>query len=250
MRIPFIAGNWKMNSLRADGLALDRDLLAWLETARPGVEMLICPPATLLSDIAAIADNRPLRVGAQDCHYRAAGAHTGDLSAAMLADAGASHVILGHSERRSRGEDSAMVAAKASAALPAGLCPLICIGETLAEREAGMATAVVAGQLRDSLPPGLDADRVIIAYEPVWAIGTGLSADTDTVAGMHALIKTELAALLPGGGDVRVLYGGSVTPANATTILRLPGVDGVLVGGASLKAADFKAIALCGVGGA
>lgn len=250
MHVPFIAGNWKMNGLRADGLALARDLADWLDREQPAVRMLVCPPATLLAEIAGMAGAGPLLVGAQDCHHRPGGAHTGDLSATMLADAGASHVILGHSERRSRGEDSAMVAAKAAAALSAGLFPLICIGESLAEREEGQAGAVVARQLRESLPPGLDADRVIIAYEPVWAIGTGRNADAGTIASMHALIKTELAGLLPGGGEVPVLYGGSVTPANATTILRLPGVDGVLVGGASLKAADFKAIALCGVGGA
>ncbi len=250
MNVPFIAGNWKMNGLRAHGLALARDLAEWLETVRPGVQMLICPPATLLSDIATLAGSGPLLIGAQDCHYRASGAHTGDISAAMLADAGASHVILGHSERRSQGEDSALVAAKAAAALSSGLRPLICIGETLVEREAGLAGTIVARQLRDSLPPGLDADSVIIAYEPVWAIGTGRHADAGTIAGMHALIKAELATLLPDGGDVRVLYGGSVTAANAAGILHLPGVDGVLVGGASLKPADFKAIALAGLGGA
>ncbi|MBP7334905.1 triose-phosphate isomerase [Niveispirillum sp.] len=250
MNVPFIAGNWKMNGLRADGLALARDLADWLATARPGLEMLICPPATLLADIAAMAAGGPLLVGAQDCHHRPAGAHTGDLSAAMLADAGAGHVILGHSERRARGEDSALIAAKAAAALSAGLRPLICIGETLAEREVGQAGSIVTGQLRDSLPPGIAADRLIIAYEPVWAIGTGRTADADTIAAMHALIKAELSALLPGGDAVRLLYGGSVTPANAATILHLPGVDGVLVGGASLKAADFKAIALGGRGGA
>lgn len=250
MNVPFIAGNWKMNGLRANGLALARHVADWLATAQPAVQMLICPPATLLADIAAIASGGPLLVGAQECHHRASGACTGDLSAVMLADAGATHIILGHSERRAQGESSAQIAAKAAAALSAGLCSLICIGETLAERERGQAGSIVTRQLRDSLPPGIVADRLIIAYEPVWAIGTGRTADADTIAAMHALIKAELSALLPGGDAVRLLYGGSVTATNAATILHLPGVDGVLVGGASLNAADFKAIALAGVGGA
>ena len=217
-----IAGNWKMNGLRAAGRDLARDLSRWLADTRPGVEMLICPPATLLTEIAAIADGGPLRVGAQDCHPQAHGAHTGDLSAAMLADAGAGAVILGHSERRSLGEGSVLVAAKAAAALAAGLQPLICVGETLAEREAGMAGETVTAQLRESLPPLIEATELTIAYEPVWAIGTGLHADAATIAQMHALIRRELSSRLPGGAGCRVIYGGSVTPANAGAVLALP----------------------------
>ncbi|MFV3127201.1 triose-phosphate isomerase [Niveispirillum sp. KHB5.9] len=245
-RPPLIAGNWKMNGLRTGGRNLARSLAGWLVETRPAVEMLICPPATLLAEIAASTVGGPLRIGAQDCHEQTSGAHTGSLSAAMLADAGAGVVILGHSERRRLGEDSALVAAKAAAALAAGLRPLICVGETLVERETGIAAQTVTAQLRDSLPPGIAATDLTIAYEPVWAIGTGRHADGATIAEMHALIRRELADLLADGASCRVLYGGSVTPANADAILTLPGVDGVLVGGASLDTESFKAIAMAG----
>ena len=250
MNVPFIAGNWKMNGLRSDGLALARDLADWLDTVRPAVQMLICPPATLLSDITAMAGSGPLLIGAQDCHHRASGAHTGDICAAMLADAGASHVILGHSERRSQGEDSTLVAAKATAALSAGLCPLICIGETLAEREAGLAGTIVARQLRDSLPPGQEPDSLIIAYEPVWAIGVnGIPATMDYANARHEKIADIASSAL--GVKVPIVYGGSVNPGNCAELICQPAIDdGVLVGGASLKAADFKAIARAGLGGA
>jgi triosephosphate isomerase (TIM) len=235
------AGNWKMNGTAA---ALDevRSLLA--AHPAPGCEMLLCPPATLVAGMAALAKGSALAVGGQDCHPKASGAHTGDISALMLKDVGASHVILGHSERRAdHGETDALVRAKAEAALAAGLVAVVCIGETEAERDAGQTLAVIGGQLDGSLPAGATAANLVIAYEPVWAIGTGRTPTLAEIAEVHAFLRNRLRGLIGDAADgVRLLYGGSVKPSNAAEIFAVPHVDGALVGGASLKAADFGAI--------
>lgn len=228
-----IAGNWKMN-----GLAAQLDELGRVADGLAGgsATVLLCPPATLIAAAAKRADGSALKIGGQDCHASASGAHTGDMSAEMLADAGASHVIVGHSERRAdHGESSETVRAKAEAGARAGLTPIVCVGETEAERDAGRAWNVVKAQLDGSVPPGEGA--VIVAYEPVWAIGTGKTASLDDIADMHGRIH-EWAS----GRAAQVLYGGSVKPSNAADILGVDGVDGALVGGASLKADDFLAI--------
>lgn len=232
------AGNWKMNGTRGSL----REIHALLAPPT-GCEVLICLPATLISAASARADAR-IAIGAQDCHPAAKGAHTGDISAPMLADAGASHVILGHSERRSdHGETSALVAAKAKAAHQAGLTAIICIGETLAEREAGETLAVIGRQLADSLPQGATAANTVLAYEPVWAIGTGLTPTPAQIAEVHAFLRDRLiAGLGPSAQQMRLLYGGSVKPDNAAAIFAIANVDGALVGGASLKAVDFAPI--------
>ena len=229
------AGNWKMNGLAADLAQID----ALLRDHMPSTaEVLICPPATLIAAMAARAQGTALQVGAQDCHTAATGAHTGDIAAPMLADAGASHVILGHSERRAdHGEGSALVAAKARAAHTAGLVALICIGETEAQRDAGQTLAVVTEQLRESLPEAATAASTVIAYEPVWAIGTGRTPSIEQIAEVHDTLR----AALPDP-EIALLYGGSVKPSNAAEIFAIGNVDGALVGGASLKAADFGAI--------
>ena len=241
-RTPLMAGNWKMN-----GLQKDRDFLSALVDAHPdapAADVLLCPPATLLS---AMASARPdwLLLGGQDCAQTQSGAHTGDISAAMLADLGCSHVILGHSERRSdHGEGDALVRAKAEAALEAGLVPIICVGETLEQRESGEAEAVVISQLRASTPE-CEAGAVVIAYEPVWAIGTGLVATTDQIEDMHNHIHSMMAELFSFPGALAmppVLYGGSVKQDNANAILSLPAVGGALIGGASMSADSFAAI--------
>jgi triosephosphate isomerase (TIM) len=246
---PLIAGNWKMNGLTADlaVIAAVKDAVVMGRIGR--AEVLICPPVTLLVAAAELCAGSPVTIGAQDCHFAASGAHTGDISAAMLKDAGATYVILGHSERRQdHHEDNALVRAKAAAALAAGLRTIVCVGETRAEREAGEAQTIVAAQLAGSIPEGAEAARFIIAYEPIWAIGTGLTPTTAEVAQMHGFIRGELDRHMAGKAAlVRILYGGSVKPANAAELLCLAHVDGALVGGASLKAADFLAIAAaCG----
>jgi triosephosphate isomerase len=225
-----IAGNWKMN-----GLAASLAEIAAIRDARPGhADILICPPATLIAQAAARGG---VPIGAQDCHNEASGAFTGDISAEMLKDAGAVAVIVGHSERRQHhGETDAAVAAKARAAWRAGLVAIICIGETEAQRMNGEALDVVASQIAGSVPQGAAAANTAIAYEPVWAIGTGKTPTNDEIAQMHAHIRARV-------GDLRILYGGSVKPGNAREILALADVDGALVGGASLKASDFLAIA-------
>jgi triosephosphate isomerase len=207
-------------------------------------EVLICPPATLLKAGADLCTDSPVALGGQDCHFSKGGAHTGDISALMLKDAGASYVIVGHSERRSdHHEDNGLVAAKAAAALAAGLAVILCVGETRTEREAGEALPVVAAQLAGSMPANAAASRLVIAYEPVWAIGTGLTPSPEDVAEMHGFIRDQLDRHLGGGsGEVRILYGGSVKPTNARELLSLADVDGALVGGASLKAEEFLAI--------
>ncbi|MBN2760006.1 MAG: triose-phosphate isomerase [Rhodobacteraceae bacterium] len=229
------AGNWKMNGLRAD-----LDELHKLVAMQPGPEcgVLICPPATLLAPMAAIAEGSHVQLGGQDCHTDSSGAHTGDISATMLADAGARYVILGHSERRAdHGEASSHVAAKARAAHTAGLIAIICVGETEAERDAGRTLEVVLAQLQGSTPDGANAANTVIAYEPVWAIGTGRTPTLEQIAEVHDALR----AAVPDAG-MSLLYGGSVKPGNAAEIFALDNVDGALVGGASLKAVDFGAI--------
>lgn len=238
------AGNWKMNGLQAD-LQMLRDLAAARPTA-PGapadpVTMVICPPATLLAAAASLPG--PLAIGAQDCHSAPAGAHTGDLSAQMIRDCGARFVITGHSERRSDyGETDSIVAAKSAAAHAAGLTAIICLGETLAQREAGKTLDVVLGQLAGSLPESASAANTVIAYEPVWAIGTGRVAGPAEIASVHAALRAALIADLADGAEVSLLYGGSVKAANAAEIFAVPEVNGALVGGASLTLADFAPI--------
>jgi triosephosphate isomerase len=247
---PLIAGNWKMNGLRVSLNAMVEVGKGFDAETRRKLDVLICPPATLLYLASASLVGTGIATGAQNCHAEASGAFTGDISAAMIADAGASHVIVGHSERRTlHGETSDMVRAKAVAALNAFLTPVICIGETLAEREAGRTIAVVKKQLRGSLPAGdaaggLQGHRIVIAYEPVWAIGTGKTPTTADVAEVHAEIRAELVRQLgkAEAPKVRILYGGSVKPSNAGELMALPNVDGALVGGASLKPEDFLGI--------
>lgn len=207
-------------------------------------DLMICPPATLTMSAAVVAVGSKVAIGAQDCHAKASGAHTGDISAEMLADSGATAVIVGHSERRAdHGETDAIVKAKAEAALRAGVTAIVCVGETQAERDAGKQNDVVGRQLSGSLPQGGTAGNLVVAYEPVWAIGTGRTPSNAEIASMHGFIRASLSAALPDGNRVRILYGGSVKPANAAEILALNDVNGALVGGASLKAVDFLAIA-------
>lgn len=235
------AGNWKMNGT-TENLAEIR-ALADLHPA-PGCEILICPPATLIDRMADIAAAAGIAVGGQDCHAAKSGAHTGDVSAAMLADAGATYVILGHSERRAdHGESDVDVAAKVGAAVAADLAPIVCLGETLEQREAGRTIDVVERQLRDSIPDGVPVDKLVVAYEPVWAIGTGKVPTTDQIAEVHATLRKRLVDRFGDEANgVRLLYGGSVKPSNAAEIFAVPDVDGALVGGASLKAEDFSGI--------
>jgi triosephosphate isomerase len=244
-RRPLIAGNWKMNGLAVDGLALARGVAHGVRAAGwSDREVLVCPPATLVMAVADAVKGSGVLVGGEDCHAKSSGAHTGDVSAEMLKDAGASHVIVGHSERRTdHGETDAMVRAKAEAAWRAGLIPIVCIGETLAEREAGKTLVVLETQLKGSLPTGASAARLVVAYEPVWAIGTGKTPTTPEVAAAHAHIRKVLGTLVPDAAAVRLLYGGSVKGSNAAELLAAGDVDGALVGGASLKVDEFLAIA-------
>jgi triosephosphate isomerase len=241
---PLIAGNWKMNGLqKASGELLK--VIAGGRGLLPKADILVCPPATLIADFAVLACDTGIAIGAQDCHAEAFGAFTGDLSAEMLRDAGASAVIVGHSERRSlHHETNAEVRAKALAARRAGLSAIVCVGETHAERQAAKTIAVVGGQLAGSLPDGASPDSIVIAYEPVWAIGTGLTPSVGDVAEVHGFIRGELSARYGSTANaMRILYGGSVKPSNAAELLAVENVDGALVGGASLKAEDFLAIA-------
>jgi triosephosphate isomerase (TIM) len=235
------AGNWKMNGTMAS-LA---EVTALLSAHRdPACEMLLCPPATLISAMVAAARGTPLKVGAQDCHPKPQGAHTGDISVSMLRDAGATHVIVGHSERRTdHGETDALVRSKAEAAVDAGLIAIVCIGETEAERDNGKTLAVIGTQIDGSIPGGATSANLVIAYEPVWAIGTGRTPTLAEIAEVHSFLRGRLRGLIGTDADgVRILYGGSVKPSNAAEIFAIPHVDGALVGGASLKAADFGAI--------
>ena len=241
MRRGLAAGNWKMHGTAA---ALDEARALAAAHPAPGCDVLLCPPATLIARMAEALAGSAVAVGGQDCHAAGSGAHTGDIAAGMLADAGASHVILGHSERRAdHGETDADVAAKLSAAQAAGLVAILCVGETEAQRDAGKALEVVAGQLAGSLPEGCDHARLVVAYEPVWAIGTGRTPTMAEIAEVHGALRAALVASFgEAGTGVRLLYGGSVKPGNAAEIFAVPDVDGALVGGASLKAADFSAI--------
>ncbi len=239
-----IAGNWKMNGLAASLSELEKVIDA-APSLGADVELLICPPFTLIDRFASAAKGSRVMIGAQDAHVRDAGAHTGCVSAAMVADIGATHVIVGHSERRTdQREDDAEVRAKAGAVLAAGLIAIVCVGETEAERDAGQAEAVVGRQLDGSLPEGATAANLVVAYEPVWAIGTGRTPSVEDVAAMHKFIRARIVALMGGEGQgVRILYGGSVKPSNAQELLTIDDVDGALVGGASLTAEQFLPIA-------
>jgi triosephosphate isomerase (TIM) len=242
LRTKLVAGNWKMNGLREDGTALARDLAAQAAASGAGLacELLVCPPATLLTEVGSILAGTGIFLGGQDCHPAQKGPYTCDISAEMLADLGCTHVILGHSERRhGHGETDALVRDKIGGAWRAGLVGILCVGETQQQRQAGEAVNVVSAQLAGSIPEGATSAILVVAYEPVWAIGTGLTATTDDIAAMHAEIRTRVP---PG---TRILYGGSVNPRNAAAILSLDEVDGALVGGASLNAEDFWAIARC-----
>jgi triosephosphate isomerase len=238
-----LAGNWKMNGLRAS-LAEIRALKRSIGNTRPTIDILICPPATLIAEAAKTVEDAPIDIGAQDCHAEIAGAFTGDISAEMLRDAGAMAVILGHSERRQyHGETDAMVAAKVAAAHRAGLMAILCIGESEQQRGRGQAKTVVKRQLTGSTNANVKPAELVIAYEPVWAIGTGRTAGPQDIAEMHEFIRAQLHERFgEEGAAIRILYGGSVKPDNAAEILSLAGVNGALVGGASLKAADFLSI--------
>jgi triosephosphate isomerase len=246
-RRPLVAGNWKMHGLRGSVAELDAVLAAAKGGAGGGAaaDLMICPPATLVAAFAARAAGGGVAIGGQDCHAEPSGAFTGDIAAEMLADAGAAAVIVGHSERRTyHGESDAAVRAKAQAAWRAGLIAIVCVGETRAQREAGATLEVVEGQLRGSVADGATAANLVIAYEPVWAIGSGLTPTPADVGAVHAAMREHLAARFGAAGEgVRILYGGSVKPANARELLAIADVDGALVGGASLKAADFLGIA-------
>jgi triosephosphate isomerase (TIM) len=249
---PLVAGNWKMNGLAAS-VAEARSLATALmwdanpgagPAADPGCDVMLCPPATLIAALASVAAGTRLSIGGQDCHATVSGAHTGDISAEMIADAGASAIIVGHSERRAdHHEDDATVRAKAEAAYRAGLTAIICVGETAAQRKAGETLSVVGSQVQGSVPDDARAAQTVIAYEPVWAIGTGLVPTVADVAAVHLAIRTALIARFGAeGAKMRILYGGSVKPSNARELMSVANVNGALVGGASLKADDFLGI--------
>lgn len=243
-----VAGNWKMNGLKASRSEVTRLAKLLARGGRPACDVLICPPATLIAGLAETAKAGKgaarIAIGGQDCHAKPSGAHTGDISAEMLKDAGASFVIAGHSERRAdHGETDAVVRAKAEAAHRAGLAAIVCVGETEAQRDAGETLKVIRGQLKGSLPDAATARTTIIAYEPVWAIGTGRTPTAEDVAKVHGAIRKELVRRFgPEGEGMRILYGGSVKPSNAAELMAVPNVNGALVGGASLKAEDFHGI--------
>tara|TARA_R110002074_G_scaffold62869_3_gene151038 strand:+ start:1316 stop:2077 length:762 start_codon:yes stop_codon:yes gene_type:complete len=243
-----IAGNWKMNGLRADGVRLAKTISAGAPAVVEKADLLVCPPATLINLVANTL-GEPLRtgligLGGQDCHQETSGAFTGDIAPAMLADLGCTYVIVGHSERRiGHREDDPLIWTKAVAAQQAGLIPIICVGETEEERDRGDALEVVQKQINGSLPDAAKASNVVVAYEPVWAIGTGRTPSLENIAEVHDAIRALLTDRLRDGEGVRLLYGGSVKPGNAADILALDNVNGALVGGASLKAEDFLAIA-------
>jgi triosephosphate isomerase len=242
---PLIAGNWKMNGLKASTAEFEA-MLAGAPGVAGKADLLVCPPATLIAAFAQKArGSGHLMVGAQDCHPKASGAHTGDLSAEMLADIGASAVIVGHSERRAdHGETDVLVRQKAEAAWRAGISAIVCIGETQRQRDSGQTLDICRGQLNLSLPDGAASGNLVVAYEPVWAIGTGLTPTVGDIEQIHKLIRDVLTARFNGEGTrMRILYGGSVKPSNAAELMAVANVNGALVGGASLKAADFLAIA-------
>lgn len=234
------AGNWKMNGDLAALAQIDQILA---DHPEPGCDVLICPPAVLIHPMVARCAGGAISIGGQDCHAKASGAHTGDIAAAQLKDAGAEFVILGHSERRTdHGETDADVRAKSEAAWAAGLTAVICVGETEAQRDAGETLDVIAAQLAGSVPEGATAANTVIAYEPVWAIGTGRTPTNEQIAEVHALMRDRLSAHFADGADMALLYGGSVKPGNAVEIFATAHVNGALVGGASLKASDFGPI--------
>ncbi len=242
MRRKLAAGNWKMNGLRA---ALSE--LQTLARAHPdpSVDILVCPPATLIVQAAALVADSPIQIGGQDCHPQDFGAHTGDISAPMIQDSGATSVILGHSERReNHNESSALIREKARAAHATGLISVICLGESLAQREAANTLDIIAGQLSTSVPDTATGLNTVVAYEPIWAIGTGLTPSTDQIGEVHDFIRTRLEKRFGSGVglSIRLLYGGSVKPDNAADIFAVSNVDGALVGGASLKESDFSPI--------
>ncbi len=246
-RRPLIAGNWKMNGLRAEAIALAGDLASKMkDNPSSSFDMLLCPPATGIETVGTATADSGLFLGGQDCHANQSGAHTGDISAEMLADVNCAYGIVGHSERRTdHGEGDDTVKAKAEAALRAGLIAIVCVGETEEQRDAGKTMDVVADQISGSLPDGASAASLVVAYEPVWAIGTGRTPTSDEVQEVHAMMRRKLGELIgeEEAGKTRLLYGGSVKPANAVELMGLEDVDGALVGGASLNADDFWAIA-------
>ncbi len=241
---PLVAGNWKMNWTLASLEEIDK-LKEHLKNADPACDVMICPPFTLLFPMSERLGDSRIAMGGQDCHWEVSGAHTGDVAAEMIAETGAAACIVGHSERRAdHGETDEIVSRKAAAAHRAGLVAIICIGETIEEREAGKTLDVISTQLKGSVPSGSNAANTIIAYEPVWAIGTGHTPTTEQVAEVHAHIRKELAGIVGAeeAEGVRILYGGSVKPANAAELMSVENVNGALVGGASLKADDFFGI--------
>jgi triosephosphate isomerase len=243
-QLPLVAGNWKMNGLRSSASEVEK-LLAGSATLARKLDLMVCPPATLVASFAGLTRDSDILIGGQDCHPEPAGAYTGDISAEMLADAGASAVIVGHSERRSfHHEDDATVRRKTQAAWRAKLTAIVCVGETRAERDEGRILEVIGRQLDGSLPEGAAGENLVVAYEPVWAIGTGLTPTPADVIEAHGFIRRRLTARFGAAGEgMRILYGGSVKPANAGTLLTLADVDGALVGGASLNADEFLGIA-------
>ncbi|MDR1694267.1 MAG: triose-phosphate isomerase [Lactobacillaceae bacterium] len=242
-----IAGNWKMNGLLADGVALAKGVAGEVKAlGKTDLEFLVCPPFTLLTSVKKALRGAKVALGAQDCHFAVKGAHTGDISPAMLKDVGCAYVILGHSERRAdHKESSELINKKSVAAYEQGLKAIICIGETEAERDAGKTIDVCAKQILGSVPDNATAANTVIAYEPVWAIGTGKTPTSKDVQEVHAAIRKVLAKKLGKGNanKMRILYGGSVKPSNAKEFLSLEDVDGALIGGASLKVEDFLGIA-------
>jgi triosephosphate isomerase len=237
-----VAGNWKMNGSRAMAAQLIAEL--GQESGGLACDLLVCPPFPYIPIVADLLKGKSIALGGQDCGVPESGAHTGDVAAAMLKDCGCSHVILGHSERRAdHGETSAEVAAKAKSAQAAGLCAVVCVGETEAQRDAGDTLKIVESQIANSIPAGSTAANLVVAYEPVWAIGTGRTPTIGDVEVVHRHIRALLAAALQAGAQVRILYGGSVKPSNALELMAVPEVNGALVGGASLKSADFLGIA-------
>jgi triosephosphate isomerase (TIM) len=246
-RRPLIAGNWKMNGLRETAMPLAGELATKMNSAAPSsFDLLVCPPATMIDAVVDVAYESNLAVGGQDCHMAESGAHTGDISAQMLQDLGCSYAIVGHSERRAdHGEMDDVVRAKAEAAQAAGLIAIVCVGETEAERDKGITIDVVAAQIAGSVPPASTSENTVVAYEPVWAIGTGRTPTSDEVQEVHAMMRAKITELL--GADqadkIRLLYGGSVKPSNAVELMGLADVDGALVGGASLSNEDFWTIA-------
>lgn len=240
---PLVAGNWKMNGRTSSVAELEAMIAGYGADLAAKVDLAVCPPATLVAALAAKAG--PITIGGQDCHPDVSGAHTGDIAAEQLKDAGATAVIVGHSERRAdHGETDAVVKAKAEAAKRAGITAIVCVGETEAQRKAGETLAVVGTQVLGSLPAGMTDETLVVAYEPVWAIGTGLVPTLADVAEVHGFIREKLVGIYGAeGAKVRILYGGSVKPSNAKELLSVKDVNGALVGGASLKAVDFLGIA-------